>query len=130
MARWTPPNSGSPGTDTEEATGSNPVGPTRSGPHPGLSERPILESALCDLPPREPEEQLLAMPGCSHPECASGVEEAHEVVTLGQVLHLLGVDPHQRANLFAENGTYDTKPLGDEVGPDAQPHELITGPDA
>ena len=33
-------------------------------------------------------------------------------------------------DLLAENGTNDTKPLGDEVGPDAQPQELITGPDA
>lgn len=91
---------------------------------------PIVQSAPCDLPLREPEEQVLAMPGCSHPGSASGAEEAHEIVTLGELLHLLVVDPHQRANLLAENGTNDTKPLGDEVGPDAQPQELITGPDA
>ena len=45
------------------------------------------------------------MPGCSHPGSASGAEEAHEIVTLGQFLHLLVVDPHQRANLLAENGS-------------------------
>ena len=77
-----------------------------------------------------PRSSFLAMPGCSHPESASGVEEAHEIVTLGQVLDLLGVDPHQRANLLTEQSTYDTKPLRDEVGPDGQPQELIAGPDA
>ena len=45
------------------------------------------------------------MPGCSDPGSASGAEEAHEIVTLGQFLHLLVVDPHQRANLLAENGS-------------------------
>ena len=70
------------------------------------------------------------MPGCSHPASASGADEAHEIVTLGQVLHLLGVDPYQRANLLAKNGTYDTIPLGDEAGSDVQPQELLASPDA
>jgi hypothetical protein len=46
------------------------------------------------------------------------------------VLHLLVVDPHQRADPLAEHGTKNAKPVGDEAGPDAQPRELITGPDA
>ena len=53
-----------------------------------------------------------------------------EIVTLGQVLHLLVVDPHQGPDLLAEHGTYDAEPLGDESGPGGQPDELIAGPDA
>jgi len=83
-----------------------------------------------DIVPTAARQQVLAMPGCTHPGPASGAEAAHEIVTLGQVLHLVAEDPHQRANLLAENGTDDTEPLGDEVGPDAQPQELIAGPDA
>jgi hypothetical protein len=80
--------------------------------------------------PREPEEQVLAMPGCTHPGPATGAGAAPAIVSLGQVLDLLAEDPHQRANLLAENGTDDAKPVGDEVGSDGQPQELITGPDA
>ena len=64
------------------------------------------------------------------PSRRASAEATDEIVTLGQVLHLLVVDPHQGPDLLAEQGTYDAEPLGDESGPGGQPDELIAGPDA
>jgi hypothetical protein len=70
------------------------------------------------------------LPRYRQPHCGQHGRLSSAAVTLGQVLHLLGEDPHQRANLVAESGADDTKTVDDEVGPDGQPQEFITGPDA
>lgn len=113
-------------TATHRAVLAGPGGPAIRTDPGGLNRaRSCLliprVSALFNLAAARARGHGLAVPGCGHPEPASGAQAAHETVTLGQVLHLLVDDPHQRANLLAEDGTYHAKPLGDEVGPDGQP---------